>query len=79
MFFFPAKSEICKLADDNSFYSCGMNLECIVSNLINNMENRYEWFAYHSMKANPDKFRFIILGNTALLTLQINDITIKST
>ena len=29
------------------------------------------------MKANPDKLRFIILGSTDSLTLQINDITIN--
>ena len=30
------------------------------------------------MKANPDKFQFIILGNTCSHTLQTVDITIKS-
>ena len=30
------------------------------------------------MKANPDKFQFIILGNTGSYTLKIGDITIKS-
>ena len=30
------------------------------------------------MKANPDKFQFIILGNAGSDTLQIGDITIKS-
>ena len=31
------------------------------------------------MKANLDKFQFIILGNTGCHTLQINNVTIKST
>ena len=30
------------------------------------------------MKANPDKFQFIILGNTGSHTLKIGDIAIKS-
>ena len=30
------------------------------------------------MKPNPDKFQFIILGNTDSHTLQIGDITTKS-
>ena len=30
------------------------------------------------MKANPDRFQFIILGNTCSHTLQIGDITTKS-
>ena len=42
------------------------------------MENVYEWFVYHSMEVNPDKFKFIILGNTGPHTLKIGDITIKS-
>ena len=42
------------------------------------MKNIYEWFVYNSMKANLDKFHFIILGNTGSHTLQIGDITIKS-
>ena len=41
------------------------------------MENVYEWFMYNSMKANPDKFQFIILGNTGSHTLQIGDVTTK--
>ena len=42
------------------------------------MQNVYEWFVYNSMKANPDKFQFIILGNTGSRTLKIGDITITS-
>ena len=43
------------------------------------MENIHESYVYNSMKANPDIFQFIILGNTGLYPLQINYITIKST
>ena len=55
-----------------------MNLDNIFSNSIQYMQNVYEWFVYNSMKANPDKFQFIILGITGSGTLQIGDITIKS-
>ena len=73
LFFPSAKCEICNFADDNSLYSSGINLENIFSNLIQDMQN-----VYSSMKANSDKFQFIILGNTGLHSLQISDITIKS-
>ena len=33
LFFFSAKCEICNFADDNSLYSCGMNLDNIFSKL----------------------------------------------
>ena len=78
MFFFSVKCEICDFADDKSLYSCDMNLDNIFSNLIQDMENICEWFSYNSMKANPDKFQIIILGNTGSHTLKIGDITIKS-
>ena len=34
LFFFSAKCEICYFADESSFYSCGMNLDNIFTNLI---------------------------------------------
>lgn len=42
------------------------------------MQNVYEWFVSSSMKADPDKSQFIILGNTGSRTFQIGDINIKS-
>ena len=33
---------------------------------------------YNSIKAHPENFQFIILGNTGLHALQIGDITTKS-
>ena len=56
-----------------------MNLDNIFSNLVRVfIFNLYEWFLYNSMKENPDKFQFIILGKTGSYTLKIGDITIKS-
>ena len=78
LFFFSAKCEIRNFADEDSLYFCGIYLDNIFSNLIQDMENVYEWFVYNSMKANPDKFQFIILENTGSHTLKIGDITIKS-
>ena len=64
-------------ADDNSLYSCGINLNKIFSNLMQDMKNVYEWFVHNSIKTNPDKLKFIILGNTGSHSLQIDNITIK--
>ena len=54
-----------------------MNLDNIFSNLIQDVENVYEWFVYNSMKVNPDKFQFIIQENTGSHPSKIGDITIK--
>ena len=69
-FIFSAKCEICNFPDDNSLYSCGMNLDHMFSELIQDVQSVYEWFVYNSMRVNPDKFQFIILGNTGSHTLQ---------
>ena len=37
LFFFSAKCEICYFADDNSLYSCGINLDNIFTQLIQDM------------------------------------------
>ena len=42
LFFFTAKCEICYLADDNSLYFCGTNLDNIFTNLIQDIQNVYE-------------------------------------
>ena len=78
LFFFSAKFEICYFAYDNSLYSCGMNLDNIFTNLIQDTWNVYEWFVYNSIKGHPENVQFIILGNTGLHALQIGDITPKS-
>ena len=39
---------------------------------------KFSLFVYNGLKVNPDKFQFIILGNTGSRTLQIGDINIKS-
>ena len=78
LFFISAKCEFCYFVDDRSLYSCGMNLDNIITDLIQNTYNVHEWFLYNSIKENPDKLQFIILGNTELHPLQIGDITTKS-
>ena len=45
------------------------------------MTNIINWFRYNSMKANPDKFQFMILGpsDDKCFILKINNIEIRIT
>ena len=45
------------------------------------MTNILNWFRYNSMKANPDKFQFMILGpsDDKCFILKINAIEIRNT
>ena len=55
-----------------------MDLANIFSNIIQDTWRVYEWFVYNSMKAHPERFQFIILGNAGLHTLKTGNITTKS-
>ena len=55
-----------------------MDLDNIFTNIIQDTWRVSEWFVYSSLKAHPENFQFIILGNAGLHTLEIGDITTKS-
>ena len=59
---FIKKSEICNFADDNTIYDCGEDLSNILENLKHDMKILLKWFRINSLKANPGKFQFMILG-----------------
>ena len=63
IFFFVEKSEICNFADDNTVYSSGKDLPKIKEDLICTMKNILKWFRLNSLKANPGKFQFMIVGD----------------
>ena len=62
MFFVIEKSNICNFADDNTLYSCGANLKTVLENLTHDASKLLYWFKINSMKANPEKFQFMILS-----------------
>ena len=65
--FFPftEKTNICNFADGNTIYSCNNILQTVLKNLKHHMINASKWFKVNSMKANPKKFPFMILGKGA--------------
>ena len=63
LFLNVTKSEICSFADDNKLYSFDKTLDTIFSNLKYDLENVLSWFQANSLKANPSKFQFMILGD----------------
>jgi len=77
IFLFIEKCEICNFADDNTIYSCHKSLNTILENLSNDMEVLLDWFKINSLKANPDKFQFMILGSTEKPHLVLNSIILK--
>ena len=45
-------------------YSCSQDRETVIENLTYDVKNVLTWFKINSMKANPEKFQFMILTKT---------------
>ena len=74
------QSDICNFADDNTLYSCAERLTEIKENLVSDTRRILNWFRLNSLKANPGKFQFIILGDKShhKHILKINSIKVKA-
>ena len=55
-------SEVCNFADDNTLYSSNKELEVVFRNLETDLSNVLAWFNINSVKVNPGKFQFMVLG-----------------
>ena len=62
LFFVIKKSDISNFADDNTLYCCWSNLKKVLENLKHDASKPLYWFEINFMKANPEKFQFIILS-----------------
>ena len=77
-FLFIERTNICNFADDNTIYSCNINLQTILKDLQYDMQNILKWFKVNSMKPNPKKFQFMVLGkSTRQSIIKINIIKIR--
>ena len=57
------QSVICNFANDNTLKSCGERSTEIKESLISNTKSILNWFRLNSLKANPGKLKFMILGD----------------
>ena len=80
IFMIIEQSDICNFADDNTLYSCGERLTEIKENLVSDTKRILNWFRLSSLKANPGKFQFMILGDKShhKHILKINSIKIEA-
>ena len=62
LFFSIKKSEVCNFADNDTFFYDGKNLDLAFFNLSIGLSNVMDCFKMNSIKANPGKFQFIVLG-----------------
>ena len=72
LFFKIIRSDVWNFADNNTLYSCDKKIENIILNLKIDLKNVLYWFQVNSLKANPGKFQFIILGDKQNNTFVLN-------
>ena len=63
LFFNVIKSDVYNFADVNTMYSFDKKLDNNFSNIKYDLENVLSCFQANSLKANPSKFQFMILGD----------------
>ena len=71
LFFMIIRSDVCNFADNNTLYSCD-KIKNIFVNLKFDLKNMLYWFQVNSLKANPGKFQFMILGDKKNNTFVLN-------
>ena len=79
LFLFIERTNICNSADDNTIYSCNINLQTIFKDLKYDIQNLLKRFKVNSVKPNPKKFQFMILGKSTRqsIILNINNVKIR--
>ena len=55
-------SEVYNFADDNTLFCGDKNLDLVFFKLNSDLSNVMDWFKINSLKANPGKFQFMVLG-----------------
>ena len=81
VFLFIQNCKLYNYADDNSMMYSSPDINAILTNLKHDCKNANKWFGNNSMKANPDKFQFMVLSFDPLEQQKIeikNDITLLS-
>ena len=81
LFLFIQNCKLYNYADHNSMIYSSPDINAILTNLKHDCKNAIKWFGDNSMKANPDKFQFMMLSSDPLEQQKIgieNDITLLS-
>jgi hypothetical protein len=63
IFYLKKDSSLYNYADDNTLDYAGYNIEKLIATLENDSFILIDWFTVNQMKANPDKFQAIPIGN----------------
>ena len=78
IFLYIENSDLCNYADDSTLYATGESLSIIIENLKANFLRISTWFHEKFMVTNPDKYHFMVLGDSnCTCNFTCNDTTIE--
>ena len=63
MFLFMERCNLYNYADDNSIIYSSPDIETVTLNLKHDCQNAIQWFTNNGMKANPNKFQFMVISS----------------
>ena len=81
IFHFSNNCMICNFVDDNTLSYCHKDINQLLKHLTEDTKSLLKWFELNSLKANPKKFQFMILGNIKEKNsiIEIDSIRLEST
>ena len=53
-------SKLCNFANDSTLYNSNKELQIVFRSLETDLNNVFAWFNINSLKANPDRFQFMV-------------------
>ena len=62
MFLFMERCNLYNYADDNSIIYSSPDIDTVILNLKHDCQNAIQWFTNNGMKANPNKFQFMVIS-----------------
>ena len=62
MFLFMERCNLYNYAGDNSIMYSSPDMETVILNLEHDYQNAIQWFTDNGMKANPNKFQFMVIS-----------------
>ena len=71
LFLFIEKCSLYNYADDNTISYSAPCLFDVLSNLQSDCNHAIEWFNSNDIKANPDKFQFMMLSSSSLAPVEL--------
>ena len=78
LFYFTEEIDLINYADDNTPFSCEINVEEVIITLENSAKSIFQWINHNFLKANPEKSH-VVLSAIETKTIYIQSESIQST